>query len=452
MAPGDSLKADLFYLSFGEQDVAAALERFIDGTRKMVPYPVLSQKFYRGWDAGARSDIDEESIRLVMDGLAGTAQQRGWGHVHLGTAWMETPTTLARDIRRFPQTFSNLTAHGRDRGLTVGLTIPIGVEDLDRTAAFIRHCQEAGFDSIELDAGRSLDAHTVTRNLFQVLDGTRRPSPAIVSPLSPTPLPFDTIGLASRGYYLPVSGPPSRDSRHAVALGGLNDDQFITEVTRGALLGQPIRTAMPYSSQTPLRQAVLGRVAAAPTRTARPVDLLGDAPPEVWYLPLKSSAGAWTIAGLFNWSAAPDHIVQMPLERLGLNHSVRYTVYDYWAGQYLGLIKDTLKVEVPADGVRLLGLRYAEQRPMLVASNRDYTQGATDQREITWDYDGQTLSGRMEGVGDFLHLLTFYIPEPYVLKSAEASETILTKVQDGPSLKIGFKPSLQGEIRWRLSF
>lgn len=197
---------------------------------------------------------------------------------------------------------------------------------------------------------------------------------------------------------------------------------------------------------------MLGRVSATPPRTARPVDLLGDAPPEVWYLPLDSAAGAWTIAGLFNWTQGADHVIQMPLEQLGLNHSVRYTVYDYWAGQYLGLIKDMLKVEVPTDGVRLLGLRYAEQRPMLVASNRDFTQGATDHKEITWDYDGQTLSGRMEGVGEFLHLLTFYIPDPYVLKSADASERILTKVQDGPSLKISFKPSLQGEIRWRLSF
>ena len=89
---------------------------------------------------------------------------------------------------------------------------------------------------------------------------------------------------------------------------------------------------------------------------------------------------------------------------------------------------------------------------MLVASNRDYTQGANDQTELTWDHASQTLSGRMEGVGDFMHLLTFYIPEPYVLKSVEANEKVLSQVADGLSVKIAFRPALRGEIRWRLSF
>ncbi len=458
LGPGESLQADVFYLAFGERDAAEGLERFIGAARKMAPFPQLSERFYRGWNAGARPDIDAETIRLVMEGLSSTARQRGWGHVHLGTAWMANPTSLTRDQERFPQELSELTAHGHALGLTVGLTVPVGVVDEAATAAFIRRCQAEGMDSIELAPDDSHGARLAVRALYTTLaaSGIGETSlPPVVRAPSPVPLPFGAIGPASRAYYLPISGDPllaAPGLRQEVDLAGLNDEQFITEVTRTALLNQPLRTALPFSAQTPFRQAVLGRVGLSGARSARPIDLLGDTPPDVWYLPLKSSAGSWTITGLFNWGAGPDHVLQMPLDRLGLNHSVRYTVYDYWAGQYLGLIQDTLKVEVPTDGVRLLGLRYAEQRPMLVASNRDFTQGARDQGEITWDHATQTLSGSMEGVGDFMHLLTFYVPEPYVLKSVEASEKVLTQVTDGPSIKIGFRPSLRGEIRWRLSF
>lgn len=457
LAPGDTLKADLFYFSFGERDVAEALERYVDSTRKLAPYPVLSPQFYRGWHAGAQPDIEEQTIREVMAQLSGTARQRGWGHVHLGTAWMADPTTLTRDTTRFPQELSALTTHGHAQGLTVGLTIPVGITTPAATQAFIQQCQADGFDSIELAAAPTADGQLALRALYETLgpSETQDPVPTLVYPVAHPPLPFSAIGSASRSYYLPVSGHPALNlsgTRHEVHLEGLNDEQFITEVTRAALLRRPLRTATPYSGLSPFRQAVLGRVPLATTQPAQPVDLLGERPPEAWYLPLKSSSGVWTITGLFNWSAAPGHVIQMPLERLGLNQGVRYTVYDYWAGQYLGLIKDTLKVEVPADGVRLLGLRYAEQHPMLVASNRDYTQGARDQGEITWDHTSQTLSGTMEGMPDFLHLLTFYVPEPYVLKSVEVSEEVLTQDSDGPSLKIGFKPSLRGEIRWSLSF
>src|SRR5690606_24716182 len=150
------------------------------------------------------------------------------------------------------------------------------------------------------------------------------------------------------------------------------DEQFITAFTLAAIQGKPLRPANPWTELSPLRQHVLSRLLPAPANSGRPIDLFQEGPPRQWYLPLRTKVGDWTIAALFNWEQGASVELNTPLTAFGLNNDNLYTVYDFWAGQYLGLIEKTLRVEVPPEGVRLLGLRRYERRPMLVASSRHY--------------------------------------------------------------------------------
>lgn len=105
-------------------------------------------------------------------------------------------------------------------------------------------------------------------------------------------------------------------------------------------------------------------------------DWLTEQSPAQLLLPLTGAAGAWHVAGVFNWENVPRQQVVTP-DDLGLPAGA-YWVSDFWqttvrrldAGQALDL------GELPPHGARLLALRPVGPEPALVASTFHFSQGA----------------------------------------------------------------------------
>ncbi len=454
VAPGETLRADTLYVSVQELDLADGLRRYAQAARRLENYPALPKNVQHGWAVTGDEATNETAIRRVMDDVSGEGRDFGWTHVHLGTAWMNDATTLTVDTEDFPQGLEPLARYAHERGLTLGITVPTGLTTPDALATFIATGNQWGVDSIEMDYGPSTMA---PGDIYSALRDRNYPGPLPVYVRQPetTPSPLSAWAEASRQYYLPPTGSPRLDTQHTTPGqwdGKLSDSQFATAFSLAALQGSYLRPTTPFSDQSTLRKQILGRLIPGLDVAAHPIDLFGDAPPQQWHLPLKTNAGTWNILGIFNWDETQAKTFRTPLTDFSLNPGVRYTVYDFWAGRYLGIIKDTLQLEVPPSGVRILGLRFAERRPMFVATNRDYTQGASDHEEIAWSHDKQQLSGRMSATKGFPYALSFYIPEPYRLTTATCSVDGSKSVVEGESTLLTFTPTETGEVTWSLQF
>jgi hypothetical protein len=459
--PGEQLQVDTLYVSIQETSLPVALRRFVFASKRVDSFASLPLAHRHGWDAGASVDLDDSTVRATMDRLGAEGAELGWSHVHLGKAWMLNPETLELDQKRFPNGLAPLAEHAHGLGLTLGMTVPLLPLDLATLSAFVSDCDGWGLDSIELEyAPATAGDDGVGIHPSQLRDALKDGEykgrrPVYVRPVMAGASVLEDWGRASRQFYLPPSGNPLLAAPGAMLPqdgSGLADGQFVTAFSLAALTGANLRPTTPFSDQPRMRRQVLTRLIPGYKYPALPIDLLQEAPSQQWYLPLKTEAGAWTIVGLFNWDGTGPETFRTPLISFDLNPGVRYTVYDFWAGRYLGMIKDVLQVEVPAEGVRLLGLRYVEQRPMLVASNRHYTQGALDHTNITWSYDTPRLSGSFKGVQGFPYTLTFYLPEPYRLKEVACSEALTGRKEEGTTLSLSLSPAASGEVTWSLQF
>ena len=261
-------------------------------------------------------------------------------------------------------------------------------------------------------------------------------------------------GLTSRSYYLSPAGAIQRDGTMQALTrdtAGFSDHQFITAWTLAALQGALRDPDPDAGGLSPLRQHILAHLLPAPTASARPLDLFQEGPPQRWVLPLKTAAGDWTIVALFNWDTAGAAELDTPLTALGLNNENYYTVYDFWASQYLGLIEKQLHAEVPPEGVRLFGLRRYEKRPMLVASNRHFSQGASDHTALDWSYETRVLSGSFDARAATAYTFTVFIPEPYTFKAIETTAALTAQSLDGTTLTFTIQTDTPGPTTWRVN-
>lgn len=65
--------------------------------------------------------------------------------------------------------------------------------------------------------------------------------------------------------------------------------------------------------------------------------------PRIWHLPMSREGEAWHLLGLFEFDPPASQAplitwFQVPLERLGLDPSGQYWAYEFWSGQFLGIV------------------------------------------------------------------------------------------------------------------
>ena len=244
----------------------------------------------------------------------------------------------------------------------------------------------------------------------------------------------------------------TRSRWHITEDTALTWNQSVAWFTALALTGGTVRFGNHPAQLTDEAVAVLTRLLPLPKRAARPIDLFENDPPRVWSLPLNAPAGAWHIVGVFNWDEHAPQTVSFTLASLGLDATAYYTVYDFWPGVYHGLAQTELDIAVPPGSVRLLGLRRYENHPMFLATDRHFSQGASDHRSITWDDAAKSLSGVFDGVADTDYTLRILVPEGYAMQEVFASVGNATGEQEGKVLILAFHCAASAQVEWRVRF
>lgn len=266
----------------------------------------------------------------------------------------------------------------------------------------------------------------------------------------------DALANAARHFFvgrtfdLPTLGAGVLPVGGTVRTQGVDTRNVQRTVTALALLGRRVRIEDDGATSREIAE-VLERVDPVATRAARPVDLFYNERPRIWHMPVGGRAGRWNIVGIFNWSESDDTI-QVPFGPLGLEAGKFYTAYDFWGEQYYGVARDGLNVSVPAGGLRLLGMRRYRNRPMVLALDSHFMQGAVELAEISWDARKRVLSGSFDALGDRAYTLRVLVPEPYVVtnKSSTAEESVSDLRERVLSLRM--RASEAGPILWKVEF
>ncbi len=235
-------------------------------------------------------------------------------------------------------------------------------------------------------------------------------------------------------------------------------EQSVAWLTGAALTGGAVKIGEPFVDLDEREVGVLRRLLPSPGRPARPIDLFQPEPPRVWWLPMEGDAGKWDIVAVFNWDESEPDTAVLSFADFDFAPDDYYTVYDFWNERYYGTARESLEVTVSPGSVRLLGLRRYADRPMLIASDRHYTQGAMDHTALHWDAQANTLGGTFTAVADTAYTLRVLIPEPFALENVEAtlkgeaveqSAIRTAHIETADRVRaISFHCAQGGELRW----
>ena len=251
-------------------------------------------------------------------------------------------------------------------------------------------------------------------------------------------------------------GHPSTRARWGVGdAPELTWNQRLAWLTGAAMMGGVLRIGDDITKLTEQELAVLTKLLPTPERPARPLDLFASDPPRIWALTRDTDADKGLqplVLALFNWDEYAAHTIPVSLAQCGLSDSVYYTVYDFWQDRYHGVARGRLDINVAPGNVRLFGLRRLEKRPMFLATDRHFTQGASDHRTITWDAAAKRLTGIFDAVADTHYNLRILVPEGFTIAEAHTSVAEPSVEMDGDMLKLAFRCAEQGEVTWSVSF
>jgi hypothetical protein len=153
----------------------------------------------------------------------------------------------------------------------------------------------------------------------------------------------------------------------------------------------------------PERLEILKRTMPQHHGIARPVDYFENDPPQIWTVSPGSENSARSnrrdLVGLFNWKSEAQTF-NVPLRRLGLDQRIEYIAFDYWADQFIPVVRGQLELRVPGESCVALVLRPKVDHPQVISSSRHMTQGLIDLTDEKWNSRARTLRGRSQLVGD----------------------------------------------------
>ena len=149
---------------------------------------------------------------------------------------------------------------------------------------------------------------------------------------------------------------------------------------------------------------------------------------------------AHTVA-VFNWGA-DSQTTALPLDRLGGTPGNYFSVYDYWAGKYLGTAIDRLNVDVAPSDVTLLVLRPVVSQPMPLVIGTNVGQSSPDFDAFEWDARNGRL--RVATRSSHAYLLPILVPDEMQLADIEVTQgsgNISTREADGRVATLNVTPN-----------
>jgi len=206
----------------------------------------------------------------------------------------------------------------------------------------------------------------------------------------------------------------------------LSDGMARAWATLQGLTGQALLTSDRLPDLPPSRVEMLKRV--YPAVDIRPLDLFR---PEhtrkpIWLLKVAHLGRAYDVVGVFNYDTEVTETHHLSWKELGLEPDQSYHVYDFWQQTYLGAWEQGVFLDVPPTDVRVVTLVPAEDRPLLISTNRHITQGWVDlfRLESAGTKEKPVLSGISQVIADDPYTLTIGLP-----RSAPTFRLVSTKAE-----------------------
>ena len=224
-----------------------------------------------------------------------------------------------------------------------------------------------------------------------------------------------------------------------------------------ALTGGNIISGDRLPDLDPVRLEILKKSLPSWGEAARPVDLFDTDQHRIFSLKVKKPFSEWTIAGLFNSNDSEMQEYALHLERLWLDNTKTYMVYDFWDNRYKGEITKELKVTVPPASVMLLSIHEKSGVPKIISTDRHILQGAVELENVIWDPGKQILSGISLGVPESAYNVYIYIPDPHPWKQGGTSLYndflgYTLKMTDRNILRMHVRFGEESRIAWSINF
>jgi hypothetical protein len=223
--------------------------------------------------------------------------------------------------------------------------------------------------------------------------------------------PACSMAAAARRYYF-HKRTWVNDADH-ICLDLLNTQQSEAAVSIIALSGGNMMSGDRLTQLDPHKLDLLKKVTPSFGEAARPVDLFDSDTPSAFALNVKKTFGKWTVVGLFNASLTETVERAFPLKRLWLVPGKTYLAFDFWKQQFIGEIKNEIKVNVQPGSVTLLALHEKTGQPQLISTDRHVLQGAIELETVNWNEMTKTLSGISTGALHTSYNLFIYLPEEH---------------------------------------
>ena len=164
-----------------------------------------------------------------------------------------------------------------------------------------------------------------------------------------------------------------------------------------------------------MRLDILQKVYPSFGEAARPVDLFEREQPEIFALPVKTPFEEWMVVGIFNYDENAAVEKKVSLSRLGLDPQQNWLAFEFWEQRMVDMVRDQLRTFVPPASVALIALRKARGVPQVISTNRHFTQGGVELRQVAWDSASNTLCGTSIGGNGTQHNVLVWVPPGYAM-------------------------------------
>ncbi len=218
-----------------------------------------------------------------------------------------------------------------------------------------------------------------------------------------------------------------------------------------AISGAMHTSSEQYDKLPPERLDLLKRCLPGYDGASRPVDYLETNEPRIWL----AGNDRMHLLGLFNWDSKRETNIKYDLGKLGLNKSLTYVGYDFWANEFVAPFSGTLEQTLPSGRCRVIAVKPVADHPVLVSTSRHITQGLMDVLEEKWDAASKKLRGKSKVVAGDLYELRIALPAGGNYRPASATlggkEMKIGKVVDG-GVRISITPEKSETVEWVIKF
>lgn len=483
--PGEQVLSEVLYLAFGESEPVTGLQRYARAVNiatkvgeQPAPFrawtapvsalggigPSLERSralvslgdvpFVLFWEPGsvasAKSGVDLASLAAGIDATVSAGYRPA--------LWCDPFVFRADDplVRARPDLFLDAAAEADTRSLDLGHESALGlIEEAGRELA------QAGFRVVTgIDVGRLADARfrsdrTGTELISAGIQALRRGlgSDGRIYAASPSLLAsILTDGVVS----------PNGSATRAVGATSIAPSSVIIDGhTEGGAWNVAAAASMTDAALLLDLESVIRRPDArervdqlfpAPASRSVQADLFFTENPRVLYARHENAAGVAHQVAVFNWHAEAES-TSIPLTRLGDPPGTYYTVYDFWAGRYLGTATDRLDVVVAPGDASMLALRPFVSRPLPLVIGMNL--GQSSPKFDVYDYDAGNAQLKIETSGARPYALPLLMPENVSIERVDAAAGTArarTEVENSRVVSIDVTPDANGRAEFTLHF